>query len=490
MKKHCTFAIRVVIFALLSCVVITLVNYVITPKKYIEDLWPTTTTFKGFYKMDRDSIDVLFLGSSHAAAAFNPQVIYDKYGITSYNLASEQQNLVVSYYWLKEALRYQKPTAVVLDTYMLYTFEPSEPLNTSEAFTRMAMDAMKWSGVKWEAIHDICRLDTSQTVNSFIFQNVRFHNRWMDLNENDFEFISYENHYELKGFSALSQKGTSDSEFEPILVSNLEAYAEPEELMMQYLDKIVILCEDNDIDLILTKTPSESWDENRHNTIQEYANTHNVDFCDFNEYIAYEGSEFDFAKDMNDNWHTNIWGAKRVSKYIAGLLQEDYAVEGEHYDAQYASTEDYYQHVLTDCKISNIKDINEYVEEIDHPRYTVLVAAKTDMTFCATDEVKKAFHKLGFDLTSDEYDGYYAVKNDEEVSQDSGQDILHFVGSARNNLVDYSITSKGYYAGNDCSIKIDDVEYAKQGEGINIVIYCNDTRRVIDSVVYDGTMNR
>ena len=97
MKKHCTFAIRVVIFALLSCVVITLVNYVITPKKYIEDLWPTTTTFKGFYKMDRDSIDVLFLGSSHAAAAFNPQVIYDKYGITSYNLASEQQNLVVSY---------------------------------------------------------------------------------------------------------------------------------------------------------------------------------------------------------------------------------------------------------------------------------------------------------------------------------------------------------------------------------------------------------
>ena len=490
MKKNCLFAIRVIIFSLIACFVITVVNYVITPKKYFEDLWPTTSTFKGFYKIDKDTVDVLFLGSSHAAAAFNPQVIYDKYGITSYNLGSEQQNLVVSYYWLKEALNYQKPSAVVLDTYMLYTFDPSEPLNTSESFTRMAMDAMRWSGVKWEAIHDICRLDESQTINSYIFRNVRFHNRWMDLAENDFEFISLENHFELKGFSALSQRGASSSDHEPILITNLEAYAEPEPLMMSYLDKIVELCDDNEIDLILTKAPSFGWDENRHNTIQQYANENNLEFCDFNEYIAYEGSELNWAKDMNDDWHTNIWGAKRVSKYIAKLLHDDYAVEGEHYDAQWADTEDYYQNILADCKISNIKDIGEYLEEIDQPRYTVLMAAQSDMAFCVTDEVKKAFKRMGFDLTSKEYEGYYGVKSDEKISQDSDKGALHFVGSARNNLVDYSIISKGYYAGNDCSIKIDDVEYAKQGNGLNIVIYCNDTRRVIDSVVFDGAMSR
>lgn len=490
MRKRVSFAIRVVIFALLAGFVITVLNYVITPKKYFEDLWPTTATFKGFYKMDRDSVDVLFLGSSHAAAAFNPQVIYDKYGITSYNLASEQQNLVVSYYWLKEALNYQKPSAVVLDTFMLYAFDPSEPLNTSESFTRMAMDAMRWSDVKWEAIHDICRLDESQTVNSYIFRNVRFHNRWMDLSENDFKFISLENHYELKGFSALSQRGTVGYDHEPILISNLDAYAEPEILMMQYLDKIVTLCNDNEIDLILTKTPSSGWDENRHNAIWQYANENSLEFCDFNEYIAYDGSGFNWANDMNDDWHTNIWGAKRVSKYMAQLLHDDYAVEGEHYDAQWAGTEDYYQNILEDCKISNIKDIGEYLEEIDQPRYTVLMATQSDMSFCVTDAVKKAFKKMGFDISAKENDGFYGVKTDEGVSQDSARDALHFVGSIRNKLVDYSVTSKGYYAGNACSIKIDDVEYAKQGNGINIVVYCNDTRRVIDSVVYDGNMSR
>ena len=490
MRKNCIFAIRVIIFTLLACFVITIVNYVITPKKYFEDLWPTTATFKGFYKMDRDSVDVLFLGSSHAAAAFNPQVIYDKYGITSYNLGSEQQNLVVSYYWLKEALNYQKPSAVVIDPFMLYAFEPSEPLNTSEAFTRMAMDAMKWSDVKWEAIKDICRLDESQTVNSYIFRNVRFHNRWMELSENDFEFVSLENHYELKGFSALSQRGTASADHEPILITNLEAYAEPETLMVQYLDKIVTLCNDNEIDLIIAKAPSDSWDENRHNAIQQYANNNGIEFCDFNEYIAYDGSEFDWAKDMNDDWHTNIWGAKKVSKYIAGLLKEDYAVEGEHYDSQYADTEEYYQNVLADCKVSTIKDIDKYLEQIDNPRYTVLMAAQSDTSFCVTKEVEKAFERMGFKLPKEENDSFYGVKSDDKVCQDYSRSLLRFVGSARNNLVDYAVTSKGYYAGNACSIKIDDVEYAKQGNGINIVVYCNDTRKVIDSAVFDGTLYR
>ena len=171
-------------------------------------------------------------------------------------------------------------------------------------------------------------------------------------------------------------------------------------------------------------------------------------------------------------------------------MQEDYAVEGKHYDRQWQETEDYYRNILTDCEISNIKDITEYLEKIDQSRYTVLVAGQSDLTFCATDDVKESFKKMGFELTAEEYDSYYGVKSDGEVNEDSDRDAIYFVGSTRKKLVDYAVTSKGYYAGNACSIKIDDVEYAKQGNGINIVVYCNDTRRVIYSVYYDGEMNR
>lgn len=65
--------------------------------------------------MQKDTVDVLFLGSSHGVTSFLPQELYNQYGITGYNLGCEQQGMVTSYYWLKEALRYQSPKAVVLD---------------------------------------------------------------------------------------------------------------------------------------------------------------------------------------------------------------------------------------------------------------------------------------------------------------------------------------------------------------------------------------
>lgn len=51
-------------------------------------------------------------------------------------LGAQQQSLPVSYFWLMEAFRYQSPSVVVLDT---------EPLNSSEAAVRLAMDSMRWS---------------------------------------------------------------------------------------------------------------------------------------------------------------------------------------------------------------------------------------------------------------------------------------------------------------------------------------------------------
>ena len=146
MKKHVGFWIRAVALVLLVAVGMAGINQLLEPEYFITNPWPTTATFVGFYEMERDTVDVLFLGSSHAAAAFSPQELYDGYGITSYNLGSEQQNLLITYYWLKEALRYQSPKVVVLDCLMLFSYMPSEVLNTTEGFARKAIDPMRWGG--------------------------------------------------------------------------------------------------------------------------------------------------------------------------------------------------------------------------------------------------------------------------------------------------------------------------------------------------------
>ena len=109
---------------LIICIlaVVYTVDIILTPKYFYDDEWPTTATYLDFYDLERDSVDVLFMGSSHAGSFFNPQILYDTYNIVSYNLSSEQQSMLVTYYWLKEALRYQSPKVVILDTHMMHRY--------------------------------------------------------------------------------------------------------------------------------------------------------------------------------------------------------------------------------------------------------------------------------------------------------------------------------------------------------------------------------
>lgn len=110
--------------------------------------------------MEKNSVDVLFLGSSVVVNAFIPQEMYEDYGIRSYNLGSEQQSPFLSYYLLKEAYKSQNPKAVVLDLKFMQRLH-SEAINTTERLTRKTVDPMHWSANKVELIHTICNMDPS-----------------------------------------------------------------------------------------------------------------------------------------------------------------------------------------------------------------------------------------------------------------------------------------------------------------------------------------
>ena len=115
MRNRFFAVLRPVLFILLLLSSIHLVNKLVVAKYELDNTEPHTETFKGFYNMQRNTVDVLILGTSHAASAFNPQDFYDCAGVCSYNLSSSAQALYNSYFWLREALNYQHPKAVILD---------------------------------------------------------------------------------------------------------------------------------------------------------------------------------------------------------------------------------------------------------------------------------------------------------------------------------------------------------------------------------------
>ncbi|HOO27524.1 MAG TPA: hypothetical protein PLU43_03595, partial [Lachnospiraceae bacterium] len=72
---------------------------------------------RAFYTNDENSIDVLFMGSSHSYSNVNTGVLYDDFGIAAYDLGGAEQLLWNDYYWLVEALKTQKPKVIVLEIF-------------------------------------------------------------------------------------------------------------------------------------------------------------------------------------------------------------------------------------------------------------------------------------------------------------------------------------------------------------------------------------
>lgn len=318
--KNKTFFIKSAAFILVLLICILRINAILLPKFTSADGWPTTSTFLKFYDLEKNSVDVLFLGSSHMVAAMNPVQLYDDYGISGYNLGSEQQNLFVSYYWLKEALKYQNPKVVVLDCYFLERVS-FQPFNSEESFIRKAFDYMRWSEVKCEAVHELCKVDQEQSELSYYLTNIRFHSRWMSLSEGDFasrtEVMNYDG---LKGYKVLTDC-YGEEDYEPIVEGQDNSMGETVDMMHVYLDKIVDLCRQNNIELILIKTPYKYEDAGMHNAISAYAKENDVPFYDFNEKGLYEVVGYDFAEDNCEASHVNAKGAAKLTDFIGKLLQ-------------------------------------------------------------------------------------------------------------------------------------------------------------------------
>ncbi len=487
MLKHKGFIQKGALLVILILLLVSFTNRVLVPKYYYDKMWPTTSTFTDFYKMKKDTVDILFFGSSHSVSSFSPQKLYDDFSLRSYNLSSEQQNLLVSYYWLKEALKYQTPKVVVLDTYLLYPYIEEEALNSSESTMRKAFDYMHWSRNKVDAINDVVDLDEKQSKSSYYFTNIRFHTRWKELKEDDFTFLAMEEHGGLKGFSALSGYGMIE-DYAPFKADTSDEKATMHPVMKEYLDRIVQLCKSEGITLILTKTPTTAANIEKYNALMEYSEKNEITYIDYNEEAIYKETGFDFPRDVHDNGHLNIWGAEKVTEYMGKYLEKNVHIE-QSTDAQWESSSEYYANIKKNCDLTKINDIRTYLQKIQDDRYTVFISIKDEGVNSLNDDIKNSLRELG--LTSD-FDrekafqkSYYAIIDKEGVTEQMSDKLIETTGSMRDGREWYKIASAGYYAGNKCSISISGQEYAKNLRGFNIVVYDHDLKKVIDSVAFD-----
>ncbi len=479
--------IRAALFLALLLFVLLTVNSVLMPEYYLANSpWPTTAAYNAFYKMEKNSIDVLFLGSSHCVNAFSPMEIYDAYGIRSFNLGSEQQSIFLSYYWLKEALRFQTPSVVVLEGRFLRTLNRYDPINTIETLTRKCLDPMRWSRVKLEAVRELCALDGSQSIESWFLTNIRFHDRWKGLEDTDFISDSEITCSQLMGWAP--GNGGNLYAFEPFTPTDEDQTYELDPRMVEYFGKTADLCKERGIRLVLVDVPADT-DAAIGFAVEKLAEKYDVDYIEMSEKSVWEDLMKDEQPNENPVAHGNIWGNLRISRYIGRILKDDLGVPSVT-DGRYESKRPFYEHVKNSYRLQETTDIDEYLELLRDDRFFVFIAVCDEAVSGMRDTTAEGLKKLGLEhewnRETDFRKSYIAVIDDEGITERSGGRIF-LSGSFGDKERSYDIVSSGYEDEGEsyASIAIDGTEYSKNLRGLNFVVYDTVRRCVADSVNFD-----
>lgn len=435
-------------------------SQILKPKWYFQlpGIEPATKIIDGFYDEPKNSIDVIYLGSSNMYRDVNPLQIYETYGITGYVLGSSVQRMWISEYYLKEALKYQRPKVVVLDMLSIIMDTPND-----ENRNRKALDYTRFSLDKVKAIRDSIPDDGSESFLSYIFPVLRYHSRWNELTADDFKYFFTDKHYYLKGFDLNFSCIPQTMDFD-----NTSRDYPNAEKALKSLDSIVDICENNNIQLVLIKTPIVGWTKGSSMYIHEYAIKKGLKFIDYNE--CYEEAGINTESDFSDVSHLNAYGAEKLSIHLGKVLCEN------------TSLGNYIAKDLSKAKIHRGGGINKQWSE-DYARYCEEKAAyelQTDFTRASYVKRWNNPNFIVFMTGKRDTDSYISiVESGNIICENIGAGKLEFNTDV--NGLKISLTSTLIQTAENTSIMIDNTEYSKNQAGLNIVIYDKLLGRVIDS---------
>ena len=275
--------------------------------------------------------DVVFVGDCEVYENISPVTLWQEYGISSYVRGSPQQLIWHSYYLMEETLQYETPKAFVFNVLSMKYGEPQ-----SEAYNRLALDGMKWSSSKVNSIK--ASMTEDESFLSYVFPLLRFHSRWSELTAEDFEYAfkdtpqlsinGYLMRIDVDGVKELRKgRELSDYSFSSVC--------------WDYLDKMRTLCEENGVELILMKAPTnipqcywyDEWDQQ----VKAYAEKHGLRYYNFLEVTDEIG--LDYMTDTYDQgFHLNLSGAEKLSKYFGRIMADELGITGHKGDPVYEQT--------------------------------------------------------------------------------------------------------------------------------------------------------
>lgn len=288
-----------------------------------------------YYMMDRHIAenvtdrDVQVFGACHAYSSFHTTVLKENTGLSTYVYANPGEIIPVTYVRMVEQFKKYTPKVAVLDIWGINAYETYDSTERIlEFYTPPNVQALPYSKEKVELIADFDFLDPLEMH----FPLSQYKARLLDgsLTELDFDYQpdNLEPFAEKHIASETALRQENDGFF-PQTANAIAACRDPqnqipadhfveiEPVMVKYLEKIIALCRQYDVELILYRAPylATANELGKLNHLRQICDENGVLFLDLEQEI-----DFSYDTDFYDAYHLSEHGAEKATLFLQDYI--------------------------------------------------------------------------------------------------------------------------------------------------------------------------
>lgn len=364
------------------------------------------STFSELGTLPDDTVDVIAVGPSRVYNSFNPAILWEREGITSFCMAVSGMDQRASYYHIKELLKTQSPKVVFIEASLIYTVgyrsDANEYRNTIVA---------KPSKNNYDLITEVTDIkDTSDYLLRFPI----IHTRYKELEKEDFVFSNTDK-YRL-GFNAGFTAEPQDID-EAVFTGT--SPTEPDEDTKAWIARLMSLSEEENFTLVFYDCPTNENAGSYSKVLGafEYLNELGVRTIDLN--LCKAELNFDDSTDFCDWNHLNDSGASKVSAWLATYLKNNFPLDDHRSDANYSRWDlclKEYRHNVIGHQLVNEESAETSKELANSLGDMLTVTAFTDLANVTINgetvfETTEAAPRYVYELDDGEY---FLIKADKE----------------------------------------------------------------------------
>lgn len=284
---------------------------------------------KGFYLEDKDSVDVVLIGASDVYAGFSSCYAYEKFGFTSYPIATQSDIVQNFKTQIKTAIKEQNPKLIVVELNgALYAAD--EPLET-EANLRNYIDNIPLNSDKFEYISEYI----TENQLEYYFPIIKYHTVWkgypkglgwtLSIMQDRARGYTY-----LKGAKTKTDSYTPDEKVYNSKLKNNENRRDLNEKAEEYLRDCLEYCRSENIEnivfvrfphVVVKKTLGRFY---RSNTIGDIIAEYGYDYINFEK--NFDETGLDINTDFYNMDHLNVYGQMKFTECLGRYLQENYGI--------------------------------------------------------------------------------------------------------------------------------------------------------------------